>query len=58
MTTEVKAAPETKTVVSVSLSATFDSLPEALEFVESVKDRGITNFNLSQYETYSDGIPF
>ena len=49
---------ETKTVVSVNLSATFDTLDEALEFVSTVKEAGIENFNISQYQRYQGDLEF
>lgn len=56
--TAVPEQPETKTVISVNLTAQFDTLEDALELVASVKDLGITSFNISQYERYEGDIPF
>lgn len=50
----VAEAPKPKTVITVNLGANFDTLNEALAFVETVKDAGLTRFDISQYEQYED----
>ena len=50
---------KSKTVITASLSATFETVEEAIEFVNSVKDAAkITNFSLHQYEQYEGDLPY
>lgn len=49
---------EKKVDINVNLTARFETLDEALAFVEKTKDADITSFNISQYERYEGAIPF